>query len=195
MKSKYHIIWLLLLPLPVLASLSSRLDKLQTYQANFLQQTYNAAGKVVQSGRGQVYLQRPGLFRWQTNLPTQQIIIAKNNTLWTYDVDLEQVTKQPLTSANDLATQILVGNSKRALNSFSIKQLDSNSYLLHPKAKSNLSAIKLRFSGNVMVTMEVKNSFDQLTKFKFSKIRFNKSISASKFSTRWPKSVDVVEAQ
>ena len=46
-----------------------------------------------------------------------------------------------------------------------------------------------------MVAMEVKNSFDQLTKFKFSNIKFNKNIPASKFSTRWPKGVDVVEAQ
>ena len=170
------------------------LSKLQSYHATFKQVTLDGSGQVAQRVTGQIYLKRPGLFRWETHGATTQIMIAKQDTLWTYDVDLQQVTKQKLNSANDLATRLLVGDSAKILRDFVVKETAKDTYLLTPKSKSNIKNVLLKFHGNVMYSMNVNNSYDQKTSFVFSNIKFNQPVSMLKFATKWPDDVDVVEA-
>ncbi|MFO1384235.1 MAG: outer membrane lipoprotein carrier protein LolA [Moraxella sp.] len=43
-------------------------------------------------------MQRPNQFRWQIDGTASQLIVANGNTLWVYDKDLNQATKQSVSN-------------------------------------------------------------------------------------------------
>src|SRR3990167_5239597 len=71
--------------------LQKKLNTLQSMRANFTQVIYVKQREISHSD-GNMALQRPGHFRWQTKNPMAQIIVADGKKIWIYDVDLEQVT-------------------------------------------------------------------------------------------------------
>src|SRR3990167_8322483 len=76
--------------------LSQLLQGFRTYQAYFNQTTYDHHNKILQQATGRIWIQRPGGFRWETEAPTQQVVMTDGRTLWIYDVDLAQATQQSL---------------------------------------------------------------------------------------------------
>lgn len=80
-----------------------------------------------QKTTGKMALLRPGKFRWETQQPTQQLIIANGRYAWVYDVDLEQVTKQKInTQQPGSPAELLSGSSDTLRRAFSIKRLTSD---------------------------------------------------------------------
>ena len=76
--------------------LTRLLNQFTTLKANFTQKTVDINNQVLQKSNGNVMLQRPGHFRWETLAPSHQIVTTNGNTLWVYDVDLKQATKESL---------------------------------------------------------------------------------------------------
>ncbi|HFC93263.1 MAG TPA: outer membrane lipoprotein chaperone LolA [Leucothrix mucor] len=81
----------------------TRLDnfftKVTSLKGSFNQQVYDKKGKIIQKAAGQLYLSRPGKFRWVYATPDPQEIIADGKNVWIYDKDLEQVTVKPMRAA------------------------------------------------------------------------------------------------
>ncbi len=178
--------------------LAALLSNFKTFSANFNQQVFDENQKVVQSNTGQVLIERPGKFRWVSTVPTKQIIIASGPTLWTYDVDLEQATKQPFTESKGVTpANLLSGNIVDMQKQFNITKLpakgDGVSFRLVPKAKSDLfQSVDMGFQNKQMTSMLVKNNLGQTIVFDFSNIVLNKLIDASQFQFSAPKGVDVI---
>src|SRR5262245_30958888 len=76
--------------------LSELLSKAQTMTARFSQLTLDGSGTRLQETSGQLSLKRPGLFRWHTDAPQEQLLISNGEKVWLFDPDLEQVTIQKL---------------------------------------------------------------------------------------------------
>src|SRR3989338_3432080 len=79
--------------------LTQLLNGFSTFQAQFTQTTTDVNHQVLQQSSGTMMLMRPGRFRWETQNPTHQIVITDGKTLWIYDVDLKQATKQAIQNA------------------------------------------------------------------------------------------------
>ncbi|HHO68751.1 MAG TPA: outer membrane lipoprotein chaperone LolA, partial [Gammaproteobacteria bacterium] len=102
------------LPLPLLAGLlalaslsaaaagwdagrvSDWFSHLDSFHARFSQRVTDADGNPVQTSEGEVWIKRPGRFRWNYERPFEQQVVADGRHLWTYDPELEQATVKPI---------------------------------------------------------------------------------------------------
>ena len=76
--------------------LTGLLDRAQTLSGRFSQLTLDGSGTQLQETSGQLALKRPGLFRWHTDAPQEQLLVSNGQKVWLYDPDLMQVTIQTL---------------------------------------------------------------------------------------------------
>jgi outer membrane lipoprotein carrier protein len=104
--------------------LDSFFAEVNTLQANFEQRVVDETGMMLEISNGQLYLSRPGKFRWDyrsTDLATDQSndpgmllgaqIIADGESIVIYDPDLEQATKRSMQDALDQVPSLLLVQS------------------------------------------------------------------------------------
>jgi outer membrane lipoprotein carrier protein len=63
-------------------SLNQLLINLHSLTAHFTQTIIDGKGNILQQTSGQMALQRPGKFRWETQAPTRQLLVADGNHVW-----------------------------------------------------------------------------------------------------------------
>lgn len=177
--------------------LSQLLKRYSTYQANFKQLTYNDQNKLIQSSHGKLMIKRPGKFRWETSAPTKQIVIANDNTLWVYNVDLMQATKKQLSSHQgiDPAT-LLSGDVSQLEHQFEVTQLPGKGQIFQLQARSKNSpfqSVQMQFHQNQLIFIKFKNNLGQTSQFTFSRIRINQQLNPNLFQFKPPRGVDVLK--
>ncbi|MFM8480073.1 MAG: outer membrane lipoprotein chaperone LolA [Gammaproteobacteria bacterium] len=74
-----------------LTALDRYLEGLVSWRAQFTQSMSDSRGRLRETQRGQLIVQRPGKFRWVIG-PPEQVMVADGRNVWFYDRDLEQVT-------------------------------------------------------------------------------------------------------
>ena len=89
-----------------------------TLQGRFEQSLIDAEGIVVEESSGTLELERPARFRWSYNEPYEQWLIADGRNVWSYDLDLQQVTVKPQQQALANTPALLLGGSEDALQQF-----------------------------------------------------------------------------
>jgi outer membrane lipoprotein carrier protein len=176
-------------------SLQKFLSQLQWFEAYF---TQTLSGKNVYDSEvssGRFYLHRPGKFRWQYQQPYAQEIVADGQTLWLYDVDLEQVSMKSQkaslngTPADLLSTQVPV--SER----FELRDLPSEGDMfwlaLTPKnSESQFSDVRIALKDDIIQQMILEDHFGQTTSLVFSRIRYNQPLNPELFVFVPPDGVD-----
>lgn len=183
--------------------LSALLKSYNTYSANFTSSTTQAKSLVMTTSTGLVKIKKPGSFYWETKTPNQQIIVSNGESMWIYDVDLQQATEQAAASASQLSpAYILSGNEADLTRYFTITKVLSDthshtdSYLLKAKQKeATFTDVTLTFVDGQLTDISVKNSLQQTTDFRFSNIKTNPSLNASLFTFKAPKGVDILKKQ
>ncbi|OGO91888.1 MAG: outer membrane lipoprotein carrier protein LolA [Coxiella sp. RIFCSPHIGHO2_12_FULL_42_15] len=177
--------------------LSALLNSFSTYQAKFQQHTFSEQGRDIQHSQGSVQIKRPGKFRWKSLVPTQQILLTDGNTLWIYDVDLQQASQQKLSSRVSINPAMLLSGSVKDLSAvFSVSMMGTQkgeTFFLTPK-KSDLGfkQIVMIFEDHRLVRMRVVNNLSQTSEFDFTNIMLNQPLSDQLFNFIPPKGVDVV---
>ena len=169
---------------------AKRLNKLlsntKSMTANFSQTTFT----------GTMSVQRPNNFRWETKSPSEQLIVANGSSMWVYDKDLEQATKQNVDSqVGNTPALLLSGDPSKIDKNFKITQpyANKNYYVLYPKSESaSFKSLSMSFSGGKPVMMVLNDSLGQTTTIKFSGIKMNPSIGSSQFKFTPPKGVDII---
>ena len=63
-----------------------------TLQGRFEQSLFDAAGMVVERSSGTLEIERPGRVHWAYAEPYEPLLVADGLYIWSYDVDLAQVT-------------------------------------------------------------------------------------------------------
>jgi outer membrane lipoprotein carrier protein len=179
-------------------TLASLLKKYNAYAASFKQTTFDSSNMIINSSSGNFMFQRPGKFRWHTLKPSEQIIIANNDTLWIYDVDLQQVTKRKINKqAAFNPAELLTGKISILQKNFNIKAHTNNGRLifqLTPKNKQvNFQQVNLEFDQGLLMTMQVVNNLGQTSVFTFTQIQLNPKLNSSLFDFKAPKGVDVLQ--
>jgi len=177
------------------------LQKITTFKANFAQNIRGSEGEKLSNTNGQVVISRPGKFYWKSQKPDQMLVVADGKFVWTYDLDLEQVTKQDLKQAlhNSPAT-LLAGDVSKLQENFDIdfaKKCKANNtcYQLKPKQKdSTFSTILIRFEQDKLNEVRMKDPLGQNVLTVFSNVEVNQSINKKLFDFAPPKGVDVIQA-
>jgi len=180
------------------ADANGRLDRflqgLQTLKADFAQEIA-ARGSEEQHYWGVLYLQRPGRFRWEYQVP-DQLIVADGDTVWLVDRELEQVSRKGQAAAlAGTPAQLLIGGDPPQEH-FTIESLGDSGELawlaLIPKARdSEFVRILLGFAEDELRQLEMVDSFGQLTRFHFSNVARNPPLDPELFRYRAPPGMDV----
>lgn len=179
-------------------ALSSFLDKLDSLQSNFTQTLIDENGQALETSSGVLYLKQPGKFHWAYNNPYEQKIISDGESLWIYDVDLEQVTIRTMdeTLEQTPAGIILGGTDIDAY--FVQKQLGSiegyDWIELTPRdPETQYNFIKLGFNDSNLGMMIIDDNLGQTTRIDFDQVNRNTSLDAGLFSLDLPANVDVID--
>jgi outer membrane lipoprotein carrier protein len=178
--------------------LAQLLSDLKTMRAHFTQRVVDTKGTQVQTTNGQMALQRPGRFRWDTQSTGQQII-ADGKKVWVYDPDLQQVMvqKQDMNSQQSPA-QLLSGSVMSLTSKFKITQLNSKDkglwFELKPLYKdAPFQSVQLHFVKGQLQNMNLSDSLGHTSHLTFTQVETKKTLPASLFRFRVPVGVDVVD--
>ena len=177
-------------------TLQAKLNAIRTMSASF-SQVVNAQKREVSRSSGTMALSRPGLFRWQTKNPMEQLVLADGQHLWVYDVDLEQVTvKKQEKSLGGTAALFLSSYDDTVTRDFDVTTYTKGNkayFDLHSKSsKANLPRIKLVFEGSMLSGLELYDQLGQHTDVILSQIKNNPTLAPTLFKFTTPKGVDVV---
>ena len=179
--------------------LNDLLTNTKSMTANFSQTTKgasSASGARNGTFTGSMSVQRPNQFRWETKSPSEQLIVGNSSTLWVYDKDLEQATRQNVDKQmGNTPALLLSGDPSKIADNFKITQPYANKhyYVLYPKANNaSFKSLAISFSGGKPVMMVLNDTLGQTTSIRFSNIRLNPTISNSRFSFTPPAGIDVI---
>ncbi len=178
-------------------ALQAFLKNTRTLEADFDQRQVDAQGRV---GRysGKLYLERPGRFRWDYDVPVGQLIVGDGKRVWFLDPDLEQVSHQSQDSAlRGTPAAVLIGE-KNLGDAFEIVDLGEARGMdwveLLPKDEgSQFERITLGFDKGVIATLEMEDKFGQTTRFRFHDVKSNVDLKPALFRFRQPNGFDVFE--
>ena len=193
------ILLLSLLSTPLHAtSLDRFLTGLKTMQADFVQSIESQGGSQSLSQNGVFYLKRPGKFRWDYAGKDAQLIVADGRTVWLLDRDLEQVSHQPQKIALRGTPAQLLSQGERVDKHFTIVrqyQRDGLEWVaLAPVDKdSQVEEVDVAFRDNKLMKLEMMDKLGQHTRFSFSNVQRNPSLSKSLFKFEAPPGYDVWE--
>lgn len=210
MKSRF-----LLLAVLAGASVSAWADGLQALEA-FVKNTRTGRAEFTQvvtaplregqttarskTSSGSFEFQRPAHFRFLYRKPFEQALVADGQTVWLYDVDLNQVTARKqaqvlgstpaalLASAPDLKTLQADFKLSAAPDSDGQQWVQAQ-----PKARDGqIQSVRIGFRGEQLATLDILDSFGQRSVLSFTGFQANPSLPAETFQFKPPVGADVV---
>ena len=161
-----------------------------------------AARSKTQSGTFEFH--RPGKFRFVYSKPFEQTIIADGQTLWLYDVDLNQVTarqQEQVLGATPAAIVAAAPDLKALEKDFTLTEepgADGQQWVKAvPKSRDGqLQSIRVGFKpgaqGAELGTLEILDSFGQRSVLTFANFEVNAAVPASHFQFKPPAGADVL---
>jgi outer membrane lipoprotein carrier protein len=151
---------------------------------------------------------RPNRFKFVYKKPFEQTIVADGQTLWLYDVDLNQVTARQQSSAlgSTPAALIAAAPDLRALQAeFTLAAAPDKDGLqwvvATPRAKDGqLLAVRVGFrageksalKSGQLAALEILDSFGQRSLLNFSQVEVNPKLPGDTFQFKPPKGADVI---
>jgi outer membrane lipoprotein carrier protein len=168
---------------------------LDTLQGDFDQQVTDANQQPVQHSQGHMWIKRPGRFRWDYHKPYEQQLVADGKKVWSWDADLEQATVQPASAVITSTPAMLLSGSEPIDQVFTSETLDGHTVLLKPRnADSNVTALRLVFSGDSLAEIVAHDTFGNTTTFHFSHLARNAPVADDTFHFVPPPGADVIGA-
>ena len=191
-----------------LESLESFIKTVKSGRASFVQTATSPAkaGQVarVKTSSGTFEFIRPNRFRFLYQKPFEQSIVADGQTVWLFDVDLNQVTarKQAQVMGSTPIALIASAPDVRALQAeFLIAEIPSSDksneglqwVVATPRSKDNaLRSVRIGFKGNALAVLEMEDSFGQQSVLRFSGFEVNAGVDAALFAFKPPAGADVI---
>ena len=179
-----------------LDQLKSFLDTNRSARGMFTQTVIAKSGKKPQQSTGIFALQRPGKFRWSYEKPYKQLLVSDGSKLWSYDPDLNQVAVKKLGTAFGASPAALLAG-KDLDKHFELKEgtaADGIEFVeATPKGgDASFERVKIGFAANQPVSMEIHDSFGQVTVLRFTGFEANPALPAALFRFVAPAGADVV---
>ena len=142
---------------------------------------------------------RPNRFKFLYKKPFEQSIVSDGQTLWLYDVDLNQVTARPLAqtlNGTPAAVIAAAADLKGLQADFKLTALPEKAGLqwvqATPKTKDGqLQSISVGFKASELAVLEILDSFGQRSVMTFSQFEVNPALAAASFQFKPPVGADV----
>ncbi|MGH8713448.1 MAG: outer membrane lipoprotein chaperone LolA [Casimicrobiaceae bacterium] len=166
-------------------------------KTTFRQVVSSKAGRPAEESSGTFAFSRPGKFRWTYEKPHAQIIVGDGEKLWIYDPDLNQVIVRKLDRALGASPAALLAGDDTLDKDFELRDGgagDGVEYVdARPRAAdSGFSAVRIGLKDNLPRTMELHDSFGQVTQLTFGAFERNAAVDAALFRFVPPPGADVV---
>lgn len=179
------------------SDLQTKLTSIRTLHAHF-KQDIQAKKRRVGTSSGTMALSRPGLFRWQTNQPSAQLVVADGRHIWIYDKELEQVSvKKQTSSLGGTAALFLSEDPAAVTRDFEVSKIaDEPETIFSLKARSvkaNFEKVQLVFNKQALHTITLYDQLGQRTTITLSQVQTNQKLASKLFHFTVPKGVDVVQ--
>lgn len=164
--------------------------------ASFQQRVTGAKGKV-EEANGTLQITRPGRFRWNYTKPYEQLIIGDGRQLWVYDKELAQVTRRQLDQALGKSPAALLAGSNTLERDYKLAEEGKEGGIewltATPKATENtFNKVRMGLKNDTLVTMELTDTFGNITTIHFSEIKKNPPLNMTLFAFTPPPGVDVI---
>ena len=149
---------------------------------------------------GSFEFSRPGRFKFVYKKPFEQFIVADGQTLWLYDVDLNQVSARKQASALGSTPAALIASATdmAALQAdFALTAAPDRDGLewvqATPKTKdSSLQYVRVGFKGADLAALDILDSFGQLSSMRFVGLEANVALDAASFQFKPPAGADLI---
>lgn len=173
------------------------LTRVITMQGRFEQSSIDAHGAVVEVAGGTVEIERPGRFRWIYDDPYEQWLVADGVNLWSYDVDLAQVTVKPQAEALSNTPALLLGDAPNALAQFGFEgsKVENGTTWVRMRpvdSSTGFNRLELGFADGKLGRMAFFDNLEQTTLVTFHDLAINEPIDDSRFVFVVPDNVDLV---
>lgn len=177
--------------------LNDFVENVHTFSGRFEQQLVDANNIVVEEANGRLEIQKPGRFRWAYVEPYEQILVADGLNVWSYDVDLEQVTVKPQAGLLDNTPASLLGGSGSVLEEFdyigSFSDRETVWVRLRPKSTDNgFTKVELGFNDGVLRRLTFSDNLEQTTLIALFDVEVNAEIASEQFEFSPPDDADLV---
>jgi len=172
-------------------------EDIATLQGRFEQSLVDAKGEVLERTSGTLQIQRPGQFRWRYTEPYEQVLLADGLNIWSYDVDLAQVTVKGQHEALANTPALLLGGSEDAMQQFnndgSYVEAGTTWVQLSPKnTDSGFLRVELGFKQDRLYRMVFFDNLEQTTLVALHDVAIDVPFEADEFVFVVPDDVDVV---
>ncbi|NNF40382.1 MAG: outer membrane lipoprotein chaperone LolA [Woeseiaceae bacterium] len=173
------------------------LTDVTTLQGRFRQSLVDAEGAVVEASSGTLEIERPSRFRWIYDDPYEQWLVADGTNVWSYDVDLAQVSVKPQSAALANTPAMLLGDAANALAQFRFEgsQVEGATTWVRMRPaddSSGFERVELGFRDGELYRMAFFDNLEQTTLVEFQDTAINQPIDASRFVFVVPEDADLV---
>jgi outer membrane lipoprotein carrier protein len=184
------------------AALDSFLAEVHSLTADFRQEIKTKDQRVLDTGT--LAFERPNRFRWLSREPNERsreanelLIVADGKKVWTYDVELAQVTVAPFDDSIASSPAMLLAGDRRVRDGFDVVDTYEREGLawvkLAPKADgADFTSVLIGFDGRAPQRLELVDSVNQVTSIELDKVVLNPDIPASNFEFKPPPNVEVI---
>lgn len=171
---------------------------LDTFSAKFEQSVLDTENANVGRFQGDLYVYRPGRFRWDYFEPFEKQILADGDTVYIIEPDLEQITYVSQERAlRDTPASVLLGDGKLSdrfeIIDIGVRQDMDWVELLPRDAESQFTRILLSFAGDDLRRMEMADKFGQITRFQFYNIERNPELDSQLFVFQHRQGYDLLQ--
>ncbi|RLE00786.1 MAG: hypothetical protein DRI99_08260 [Candidatus Aminicenantes bacterium] len=186
----------------IIQQLATRLQSYTTLHMRFEQIYSSLTVSQPQREKGQLYYQKPGLMRWEYTSEEKRVYLIKDNLLWEYLPEENQLVIYDLTSKDFNQTLLSLLSGKLALeNNYRLSLLPptgTNFYRLHLKPlqeESEYEQIEIEVSRKNWLIHRVVflDWAGNKTEFIFKDIKINRPLSTDIFQLKLPPDIEIID--
>lgn len=180
-----------------LAQLRQFVAATRSAEGDFEQTVMARSGRKPQQAAGRFAFARPGKFRWEYELPYQQLLVGDGERLWSWDRDLNQVTVRPIGDAlGSTPAAVLFGKGDLEQDFVLVDGgvADGLAWVdARPRAaESSFESMRIGLDDGRLKRMELRDNFGQTTMIVFTRLQPNPALDAARFSFEPPAGADVI---
>jgi len=180
-----------------LAQLKGFVEGAKSGRTAFRQSVAAKGAREPQVSTGTFTFARPGRFRWAYEKPFEQLIVGDGTKLWIYDRDLNQVITHPQEAALGQSPAALLSGDNALDRNFEVVDAGKADGLEFVDAtprtpESGVERVRIGFRDNLPRTMELRDTFGNVTTLTFEAFERNVKLDPAQFAFIPPKGADVV---
>ncbi len=172
-------------------------SQVRTLHAAFRQSVLTEDLDLIDQSDGELWLSRPGRFRWDYGVPLEQVVVADGEELWVYDPGLEQaVVRKQDETLGDTPAGLLAGDFSPS-GSYLIESLGNQGGIdwisIFPKSPDAAFAqIQFGFESDTLRMVQMLDPLQQITRIQFWEVKVNLSVPIEKFRLLLPRGTDII---